>query len=107
MNIPYEDFLKMSLKIGRIKEANLHPNADKLYVLKVDLGQREAQIVAGIRANYSQQELIGKQVVVLENLQPKALRGVESQGMVLAASGEAGPVLLFPEKEVPIGCRIK
>lgn len=107
MNVSFEDFSKMSLRIGKILEAQPHPNADKLYVLKVDLGQRQAQLVAGIRNAYSQEELVGKQIVVLENLEPKALRGVESQGMLLAASGNDGPVLLSPEKEVPVGCQIR
>ena len=107
MNVPFEDFLKMSLKIGLIKEAELHPNADKLYVLKVDLGDREVQLVAGIRVSYTSEELIGKRIVVLENLEPKALRGVESQGMLLAASSDAGPVLLSPEREVAPGSPVR
>ena len=107
MYISYEDFSKMSLKIGKILEASTHPNADKLYVLKVDLGQNQIQLVAGIRASYSEEELIGKQIVVFENLQPKNLRGVESQGMLLAASSEEGPILLIPEKQAPIGTPIR
>jgi len=107
MNISFEDFSRMSLRIGKIMEASPHPNADKLYVLKVDLGQKQVQLVAGIRSTYSQEELAGKQIVVLENLEPKALRGVESQGMLLAASGSEGPVLLTPEKEVPAGTQIR
>lgn len=107
MNITFDDFSKMSLKIGKIVDAQPHPNADKLYVLKVDLGEKQVQLVAGIRATYTQEELIDKQIVVLENLEPKALRGVESQGMLLAASGPEGPVLLSPEKQVSLGSPVR
>ncbi|MBN2119486.1 MAG: hypothetical protein JW734_00340 [Candidatus Omnitrophica bacterium] len=106
MSISFEDFSKMVLKVGTIKQAELHPNADKLYVLKVDLGDKEVQLVAGIKVSYSLDELAGKQIVVLENLEPKALRGVESQGMLLAANSDKGPVLLQPEKQVPAGAII-
>ena len=107
MHVSFEEFLKMSLKIGTIKEAQPHPNADKLYVLKVDLGGKDVQLVAGIRSSYTPEELPGKQIAVLENLEPKALRGVESQGMLLAASSGQGPVLLVPEKQVPAGSPIR
>jgi methionyl-tRNA synthetase len=107
MYISFDEFLKMRLKVATILEAQPHPNADKLYVLKVDLGDKQAQLVAGIRNSYTTEELLGKQIVVLENLQPKALRGVESQGMLLAASSPQGPVLLTPEKEVPVGTLIR
>lgn len=107
MYIGFDEFLRLRLKVAQIKEAVPHPNADKLYVLKADLGDKEVQLVAGIRQSYSPEELIGKQIVVLENLEPKALRGVESQGMLLAASSDQGPVLLVPEKGVPLGSAIR
>ena len=107
MHVSFDEFLNISLKVATIKEAQPHPNDDKLYVLKVDLGGKEAQLVAGICSSYTPQELIGKQIAVLENLEPKALRGVESQGMLLAASSPQGPVLLSPEKEVPPGSPIR
>ena len=106
MYISFDEFSRLRLRIAKIKEATLHPNADKLYVLKADLGDREVQLVAGIRKTYACEELVGKQIVVLENLEPKALRGVESQGMLLAASDDQGPVLLVPEKEVAVGSSI-
>ena len=105
--VTFNEFKKLEIKVAKIKEVNNHPNADKLYVLKVDLGGREAQLVAGIRSSYALDELVGKQIAVLENLEPKALRGVESQGMLLAASSDQGPVLLVPEKEVPVGSQIR
>ena len=107
MYISFEDFSKLSLKVGEIKEVSPHPNADKLYVLKVSLGDKEIQLVAGMRKNYSPEELLGKQIVVLENLEPKVIRGVKSEGMLLAASSDKGPVVLVPEKEVPLGSQVR
>ena len=107
MYISFEDFSRLKLRIGKVKQARAHPNADKLYILRVELAEREIQLVAGIRATYSPEELLGKQIVVLENLEPKVIRGVASEGMLLAASDKEGPVLLVPEKEVTLGCEVK
>ncbi|MCD6539648.1 MAG: hypothetical protein J7K37_02970 [Candidatus Omnitrophica bacterium] len=106
MYISFEDFSKLSLKVGEIKEITPHPNADKLYVLRVSLGDKEIQLVAGIRKSYSSEELLGKQIVVLENLEPKVIRGVKSEGMLLAVCVEPGPVILIPEKKVIPGSPI-
>ena len=105
--ITYADFMKVNLRIGRILEAGPHPNADKLMVLKVDLGEKVIQLVAGIRTAYTPEELPGREIVVVENLEPKPLRGVESQGMLLAASVDGKPVLLTPEKDVVPGTQVK
>ncbi len=105
--VTYEDFKKLELIVALIKEVKEHPNADRLYVLKIDTGSEEKQLVAGIRANYQPQELIGRKVVVINNLQPAVIRGEASNGMILAASGENGPVILLPEKDVPVGAIIK
>jgi len=103
-----DDFRKLELRVAKITEAGPHPNADRLLVLKVDLGGEERQLVAGIRAHYDPQSLIGKQIVVVANLQPAMLRGVESQGMLLAASdGEGRLALLVPEKPVSTGAQVK
>jgi methionyl-tRNA synthetase len=105
--VTYADFLKMKLRTGKIVEAAAHPNADKLLVLKVDLGDKTIQLVAGIKASYAPESLPGKIVVVLENLEPKPLRGVESQGMMLCATVDGLPVILSPEKDAPAGCVVK
>lgn len=105
--ITFEDFKKLELIVVQIKEVKEHPNADRLYLLKVDTGKEEKQLVAGIRANYKPEELVGRKVVVINNLEPAVIRGEASNGMVLAASGEAGPVILTPEKDVPVGTIIK
>ena len=105
--INIDEFKKIELKVGVVKSAEAHPNADKLLVLKVDLGSEERQIVAGIRAHYQPEALIGKQVVVVVNLETATLRGLESQGMVLAASSDDGRVvILTPETTVNRGAKI-
>lgn len=105
--VTFEDFKKLELIIAQVKEVKDHPNADRLYVLKIDTGKEEKQLVAGIRAAYKPEELIGRKVVVINNLEPAVIRGEASNGMILAASGENGPVILFPEKDVPAGAMIK
>jgi methionyl-tRNA synthetase len=102
-----EDFKKLELKIGQIIEVSEHPNADKLYILQVDLGDKTKQLVAGIRSSYSKEELLGKQVVVIDNLETAVLRGVESQGMLLAASDEEGIAIVCPLRKVKLGSMVK
>ena len=105
--ITYEDFRKVELKIATIKEAKPHPNADKLYVVTVDINGVARQVVAGIRLFYSEESLVGKQVVVVENLTPAVIRGVESQGMILAASDESGISVVSPDRRVQDGSLVK
>jgi tRNA-binding protein len=90
---------------GKISRA--HPNADKLIVLQVDLGSEQRQICAGIRNHYTPEELVGKQVVVVANLETAKLRGLESQGMLLAASDDGRVIILTPEKPVLAGAQVK
>lgn len=105
--ITIEDFRKLELKIAEIKEISEHPNADKLYVIKVDLGDKVKQLVAGIRGSYQKEELLGKQVVVIDNLEPAVIRGIESQGMLLAASDEEGICVVSPLRKVKLGSIVK
>lgn len=102
-----DDFRKLELRIAEIKEVNDHPNADKLLVLTVDLGDRQKQVVAGIRAFYSKEELVGKQVILVDNLDPVVLRGVESQGMILAGSDENTLAVVNPDKKLKLGSIVK
>ncbi len=102
-----DDFRKLELRIAQIKEVNDHPNADKLLVLTLDLGERQKQVVAGIRNHYSKEELVGKQVVIVDNLDPVVLRGVESQGMILAGSDETLLAVLSPDKNLKLGSIVK
>ena len=101
--VSMQDFKKLELKVATIMKVEQHPNADKLLVLRIDLGSEEHQIVAGIKGHYAPEELEGKQIVVVANLEPAKLRGVESQGMLLAASDEGRVVVLSPEKVVKAG----
>ncbi len=96
----------LDLKVGRILEVKEHPNAQKLYILKVDLGYRNAQLVAGLRAYYAIDDLIGKKIVVVDNLKYAKLRGEESQGMLLAADDGNIVSLLIPEGDVDTGTPI-
>lgn len=105
--VKLEDFKKLEIKIGKILEVTDHPNADKLYVVKVDLGDGQRQLVAGIKGSYAKEALVGKQVVVLANIDPAQLRGVESQGMILAASDESGISVLTTDKPVKLGSIVK
>ena len=102
-----EEFQKIDLRIGTVVEAALHPNADRLLVLQVDLGAERRQVVAGIKATYQPEQLIGRTVALVANLDPATIRGVESQGMVLAAQDEQGIVLLTCERAVTPVIRIK
>jgi len=103
-----DEFARIEFKVGTIHTAEAHPNADRLVVLRVDLGEgNDRQIVAGIRAAYAVEELVGRQVVVVANLKPAKLRGIESQGMLLAASDESGLALVRPERTMAPGARVK
>ena len=105
--VTIEEFRKLELRIGEIKEVNDHPDADRLYVIVVDLGDKAKQVVAGIKGSYEKEDLVGKQVVVVDNLEPAVLRGVESQGMLLAASDETGITIISPQRKLKLGSIVK
>ncbi len=106
--VSIEEFKKLTLRVGVVTAATDHPNADRLLVLTVDVGDgTPRQLVAGIRGAYQAADLIGKQVVVVTNIKPATLRGVESQGMVLAASDESSVVLVSPERPIRAGSTVK
>ena len=105
--INIEDFFKIELKVAKVLEASEIEGADRLLRLRVDLGSQTRQLVAGIKKSYTPEELVGKHIIVVANLQPATLRGVESQGMLLAASTEDGPVLATFDKAVAPGAKVK
>jgi methionyl-tRNA synthetase len=105
--VTYEDFKKLELRVARIKEVKDHPNADRLYVMMIDLGDKTKQIVAGIKGCYNKEELLGREIVVVDNLEPVQLRGEDSQAMLLAAQDENGIVIVVPDKEVALGSVVK
>lgn len=101
-------FAQMELKVGTVTAAEAVPKSSKLLKLAVDLGEAEPRtLVAGIARQYPPQELVGRQVVVVANLQPAVLMGVESRGMVLAASMDGVPVLLQPASPVANGTPVR
>jgi methionyl-tRNA synthetase len=106
--IMIDDFVKVELRVAQVKFAEKVKGADKLLRLEVDLGDHTRQIVAGIAEAYSPESLIGRKIVVVANLQPRKLKGLVSDGMLLAASIEGGkPVLASFLEDVPVGARLK
>ena len=102
--ITIDEFGKVDLRIGTIRKAEPHPNADRLLVLQVDIGEEEPrQLVAGIRDTYDVRTLVGQQIVVVANLKPARLRGVESRGMLLAGRDDTGLSVLAPGKRLLAG----
>lgn len=105
--IPFAVFDKIELRAGTILEAAVVESSSKLVRLLVNLGSEKRQIIAGIRKAYEPEKLIGAQVVIVANLEPRTLAGLESQGMILAAPDEIGlPVVLRPDKAVLNGSEI-
>lgn len=106
--IHFEDFTKMDIRVGTILEAEKVPKADKLLKLLVDTGIDKRTVVSGIAKHYSSEEVIGKKVSVLLNLEPRNIRGVESQGMILMAENANGELsFVSPEKDVDSGSEIR
>ena len=105
--VTIEEFQKLDLRTAKILEVEEHPNASKLYVLKISFGDEERQIVAGIRPYYSKEDLIGRTIIVVKNLEPAVLRGVKSEGMLLAASDDENVILLTTEKEIKENAKIR
>jgi len=106
--ISIDDFAKVELRVAQVKTAERVKGADKLLRLEVDLGTEVRQLVAGIAEAYEPEALIGRKVVIVANLAPRKLRGLESNGMIVAASPEGGkPVLASFLEDVPIGTRLK
>lgn len=105
--ITIADFQNLELRTAEILDVKLHPNADRLYVIQIKVGDTNKQIVAGIRQHYQESELVGKKVVVVNNLEPAVIRGVESQGMLLAASNTEKLTLVTPERDIPSGAQVR
>jgi len=105
--ISIQDFAKVELKVGKVLSVEDHPNADKLMIVRVDVGEGEARtLVAGLRGHYEKEELDGKLVVIVTNLEPAKLRGIESRGMMLAAQDGENVVILTLDKPVKPGSKV-
>lgn len=106
--ISIDDFSRIELRVGLVKVAERVPKADKLLRLEVDIGTEVRQVLAGIAEAYAPEALVGRKVVIVANLAPRKLRGMESNGMIVAASPDGGkPVLASFLEEVPVGARLK
>ncbi|GJM58808.1 methionine--tRNA ligase [uncultured Dubosiella sp.] len=105
--ISIDDFAKVELKVGTIVKCEPHPKADRLLVEQIDLGNEVRQIVSGIAEHYKPEDLVGRQVIVVTNLKPVKLRGVESQGMILCAANENDLSVTTIEKELPNGTTVR
>lgn len=105
--INMSEFARLDLRIGKIVNAEKITGSKKLIKLEVDVGNEIRPLVAGIAEDYIPEDLIGKLVPILANLQPAKLMGVESRGMILAVDVKGKPILLHPDKEVPAGSRVR
>ena len=106
-NINFKEFQKINLRVARIISTEEVKKSKKLLKLEIDIGDEKRQIIAGIANFYQPEDLIEKEIIVLVNLEPRTLMGIESQGMLLAASDEGRPVLLRPDEDVPPGTKIR
>lgn len=106
MEIKFEEFKRMDLRVGKILEVEDISGADRLYLITVDIGDEKRKMIAGIKPWYGKEELIGKNVVVIVNLEPKTIRGIESKGMLLATLFDNKLSILTTDKEVPPGSKI-
>ena len=108
--ISYDDFSKLDLRIAKITAVSDHPNADKLLVLDIDLGTEQRKIIAGLKPYCQSEALLGKNIVVVTNLQPRKMRGLESNAMLLAASymdgDERQVVVITPDDQIPPGAEV-
>lgn len=107
MNITFEDFKKLEIKIGKVLSAEKVEGADKLIKLEIDFGTERRQLVAGMAEFFEPSYFVGKELPVLCNLEKRRFRGVASEGMILAADVDGKPVLLHPSKEIPPGSLVK
>jgi methionine--tRNA ligase beta chain len=106
--ISFDEFVKIDLRVARVLECVAHPNADKLLALRVDLGTEQRQICAGIKGHYDPAALVGRLIIVVANLAPRMMRGLESQGMLLAASNadHSRVILLQPDADIEPGSKV-
>jgi methionine--tRNA ligase beta chain len=105
--ITFDDFMKLEIKIGTVTTADRVEGADKLIRLELDCGTETRQVVAGLAPALTPEQLVGKQIPVVVNLEPRKLRGVESKGMVLAVEVGDRPILLTPDEHVPPGSTVR
>jgi methionine--tRNA ligase beta chain len=104
--VSFDEWQRLDIRVGEVKRAEPVPETDRLLKLTVNIGEEERTMVAGIAREYPPKQLVGRKLLVLANLEPKVLRGIESKGMILAAMDKGRPVVVGPEKDVPAGSKI-
>lgn len=106
--IQYDDFAKLDLRVATVLECTPHPNADKLLLLQIDVGGEKRQLCAGLKAHYSPEQLVGRQIIIVANLAPRTMRGQVSQGMLLAATDAASGRVIFvtPSEATASGSKV-
>ena len=107
--ISFSEWQKIDLRVAKILSVEQHPNADKLYLLEIDLGTEKRKLVAGLKQHYTPAELKGKLCVVFCNLEPATIRGIKSEGMILAAVSEDEKTvrIIQPAKDIELGAKIR
>lgn len=106
-NITIDDFKKVELKVAKVLSAEPIEESEKLLKLQIDLGTEQRQILSGIAKYYKPEDLVGRQIIVIANLEPRQMMGLESQGMILAAGDGEVISVLAPDKEMPAGTPVK
>lgn len=104
--VKFDTFKQLDIRVAKVVSAERIQRSEKLILLKVDIGGEVRQLVAGLAPHYSPEQLVGREVVVVVNLEPKSLMGYVSQGMLLAAVDDDKPVLIVPEREVKVGAKV-
>ena len=104
--VTFDEFRKLDFRVGHVESAEKVPNTDKLVKIGIDIGGEKRQVIAGIGASYLPEQLIGRNLVVLVNLEHKKFRGLDSEAMILAADWEGGTSVIFVADDVPVGTRV-
>ena len=107
MSVTFKDFEKLSMKVGRIAASERIPGLTKIMKVEIDLGEKRAQAIAGGAQYYRPQDLIGKRVIVITNMEPKTIAGIKSEVMLLAADCNGRPIWLTVEEDVPTGTTVR
>jgi methionine--tRNA ligase beta chain len=104
--VKFDEFRQMDFRVGHVESAERVPNTDKLVKMVINIGEEKRQVIAGIGNSYTPEQLMGRKLVVLANLEHKKFRGLDSEAMILAADWEGGTVVIFVADDVPVGTRV-
>lgn len=104
--VTFDQFRNMDFRVGEVESAEKVPNTDRLVKMIINIGEEKRQVIAGIGDSYTPEQLIGRKLVILANLEHKKFKGLESEAMILAADWEEGTVVIFVSDDVPVGTRV-